>query len=242
MLSLHRRHTDTCEHASKGWNYTLCQCPIWADGKLNGSRFRKSLDTTSWERATRRVQILQSGGDLAPEGGDASPTVRTAMAAFLKDCEKRNLAGSTVASYTRTLNRLAERLGERAVGSIDVTALDGDDRELKPRTRRKEIEHLRAFFSWCQDRDWCPKNPAKKIRMPRVEDVATLPFTGEEIGKLIAACDQIASDDPPRRATFASGPSPWYTRSSIAGSASRTLLNCADPPSIRLLDTSRCEP
>jgi site-specific recombinase XerD len=196
MLTLHRRHTDACEHASKGWNYTLCQCPIWTDGKLNGSRLRKSLATTSWERATRRVQILESGGDLPPEAGDASQTVKSAIAAFLKDCEKRNLAGSTIATYTRTLNHLAKRLGERAVASIEVATLDRIDRELKPRTRRKEIAHLRGFFSWCQDRNWCPNNPARKIRKPWVEDVATLPFTGEEIGKLIAACDQIASADP----------------------------------------------
>jgi hypothetical protein len=139
MLTLHRRHTDACEHASKGWNYTLCQCPIWADGKLNGSRFRKSLDTTSWERATRRAQILESGGDLAPEAGDASQTVKSAVAAFLKDCEKRNLAGSTIATYTRTLNHLAKRLGERAIAFIDVATLDRIDRELKPRTRRMSM-------------------------------------------------------------------------------------------------------
>lgn len=197
MLTPHRRHLASCEHADKGWNFTLCQCPIWTDGKLRGKRYRKSLDTTSWERALQRIQILEAGGNLAPDVAATSPTVTQAQAAFLKDCRHRNLEESTIASYERTLDHLGKRLGSRTVASIDVATLGaGDGREIKPRTRRKELEHLRAFFAWCHDRDWCAKNPAKKLRMPKVEDLATLPFTSEEVAKLIAACDQIASDDP----------------------------------------------
>lgn len=66
---------------------------------------------------------------------------------------------------------------------------------VKPRTARKELEHLRAFFAWCQDRKWISDNPARRLRMPLVEGVATLPFSPEEVSKLIAACDRISSTD-----------------------------------------------
>jgi hypothetical protein len=39
-------------------------------------------------------------------------------------------------------------------------------------------------------------NPARRLRMPLDEDVARLPFSPEEVGKLIAACDCICSTDP----------------------------------------------
>src|SRR3954464_399072 len=131
MLTPHRRHLASCDHADKGWNYPLCACPIWCDGKLRGRRYRKSLGTTSWERALTRIEILERGGDLAPETPD-SPAFSHASAAFLKDCRARHLATSTVATYERTLGHYANRLGDRSVASIDIHDLDAaDTRELK---------------------------------------------------------------------------------------------------------------
>jgi hypothetical protein len=61
VLTAHRRHLQACEHAAKGWNYTLCDCPVWCDGSLNGARYTKSLKTTDWDRALRRIQMLEAG-------------------------------------------------------------------------------------------------------------------------------------------------------------------------------------
>jgi integrase/recombinase XerD len=196
MLTPNRRHLATCDHRDKGRNFTLCACPIWTDGKLRGARYRKSLDTTSWERALQRIQILEAGGDLAPDIAATSPTVAQAVAAYLKDCRRRNLQDETLRSYTNTLNNVVARLGRHTVAAISLETLDDDGRTLAPRTRRKEIEHIRVFFSWCLDRDWCRKNPAKRLRAPIADDVATMPYTDDEIAALIRACDTMESTNP----------------------------------------------
>ncbi len=40
MLTLWRRHIKSCKHRDKGRSYCKCQCPVWADGMLNGKRVR----------------------------------------------------------------------------------------------------------------------------------------------------------------------------------------------------------
>ena len=46
MLTIWRRHTAECPHRKKGRNYLKCNCPIWADGYVNGKRtLRVSLKT-----------------------------------------------------------------------------------------------------------------------------------------------------------------------------------------------------
>ncbi len=40
------------------------------------------------------------------------------------------------------------------------------------------------------------KNPAKKLRAPKVVRVPTLPFTRDEISRMIAACDRIDNNNP----------------------------------------------
>ncbi|MBZ5626113.1 MAG: tyrosine-type recombinase/integrase [Acidobacteriia bacterium] len=202
MLTPYRRHLATCDHVSKGQNFTLCDCPIWCDGKLNGARYRKSLDTTNWDRALRRIQILEAGGELAPEAQTAH-TLDRATESFLQDCANRNLKPSTLASYRRTLGHLTKALG----ATRTLTTIEGQTisdyrarRDMEPTTWRKELEHLRAFFGLCQSRKWIAENPADKrhIRMPHVDNLITLPFTPEEAGKLIAACDRLSSDAPAR--------------------------------------------
>jgi hypothetical protein len=41
----------------------------------------------------------------------------------------------------------------------------------------KKLERARAFFRFCQDSDWLPDNPAKKLKNPNVTQPSTMPFT-----------------------------------------------------------------
>src|SRR5437870_1114950 len=51
---------------------------------------------------------------------------------------------------------------------------------------------LRQFFAFCIDREWTSKNPAKALKRPRLLEANDIvPFTSEEIVRIIAACDQI---------------------------------------------------
>ncbi|MGB8848082.1 MAG: site-specific integrase, partial [Candidatus Acidiferrales bacterium] len=52
----------------------------------------------------------------------------------------------------------------------------------------KKLERLRAFFRFCQDSDWTPDNPAKKLKNPKITDSPTLPFSKEQMANILAAC------------------------------------------------------
>lgn len=160
------------------------------------------MQTSDWPRALRRIQILLDGGDLVPAGSSSAPSVSAAAAAYLVDAKRRNLELSTIRSYAKIVDHLSEFFGSRSVATMTVASL-GDfcaGRKLKPRTARKEIGFLRFFCAWCVDQEWLTKNPAKKIRLPKVDDLATLPFMADEIQSLLAACDHLrgmgAEDTP----------------------------------------------
>jgi hypothetical protein len=43
----------------KGRDYLKCNCPIWADGYVNGKRTRQSLKTRDMARARKRAANLE---------------------------------------------------------------------------------------------------------------------------------------------------------------------------------------
>lgn len=220
MMTPYRRHITDCPHRPKGQHFTLCDCPIWVYGTLPGNPepIRRALGTADWPRALRRIEILERGEtDLPLEANQVQ--LATATARYLADLKARKLSDSTIALYTYLFEYLKEFCGERAaLQSIDSDILDRFRRErarpaapknrkakptgeepkvpIQPGTQRKEIGFLRAFFRWCQERKWISENPAKLVRMPKETAPGTLPFERDEVRRLIAACDQMASDDP----------------------------------------------
>lgn len=202
MLTPYRRHLDGCPDSDKGSNYTLCNCPIWCDGKLNGQRFRRSLQTDDWPRAQRRIEKLERGEDADAVTAASSRTLGAAVKEYMADAERRNLQTSTLRSYRFTMDPLVKAFGSIPVEGFTVDRLRKyqEARNVKPRTERKEVEHLRAFCAFCIERGWLNTNPAKKIKPPLAEDVATMPFTPEEIQRLLVACDAMRGmweDDAP---------------------------------------------
>jgi site-specific recombinase XerD len=150
--------------------------------------------------ALHRIDLLENGGEYVP-GQKGGPTVSEAIAQFLDGCRdpKRNLAPSTISSYENTLGHLASSsFAHGPLDKVDLVLLQkyALTRAIAPSTWRKELETLRAFFAWCVDADWIRKNPAKKVRMPQSEELQTLPFEPDEVRKLIAAADDIFSDNP----------------------------------------------
>ncbi|MCU1330700.1 MAG: phage integrase family protein [Bryobacterales bacterium] len=195
MLTAYRRHLAGCDSKDKGQSYTLCACPIWAYGEVNGARIRKSLQTVDAARALRLIEQIERG-DIEVER--KVPDTEAAATEFIASCRDRNLRESTLSSYANTLKPFTAQCGKLPVNAIDTVTLDAYRRERKiaPGTWRKELETLRAFFAWCGERGWCDTNPGRKLKMPKSEDLTTLPFTSEDVGKLLAATSQIFSDNP----------------------------------------------
>ena len=62
-----------------------------------------------------------------------------------------------------------------------------------PVTAARRLEHLRTFFSFCVDSGWMELNPAKVLKPPKIKGGSKMPFTAEEVARIIAACDELVT-------------------------------------------------
>jgi integrase/recombinase XerC len=193
-LTIWRRHTSTCRFRSKGRDYLKCDCPLWADGYVDGKRtLRKSLETRDMARARKKASALESPDRRIYR------TIAEATTAFLEHCESEGLKFSTYRKYRNTLAKLREFCEKRGVDSVnelDTNVLDKfrAGRGLKPITSSKELQVLRQFCGFCTDRKWMESNTAKRIKGPRnIKPNDVEPFTSIEVGQIIAACGLIGT-------------------------------------------------
>lgn len=191
-ITLFRRHTASCPHASKGRDFLKCQCPLWADGYVDGIRMlRRSLGTRDMARARKKAAALES-----PEIRAHKP-LEEAVDAFLAHCESNGVGDSSRRKYKSSFKYLTAFVLQRGIdsaGDIDVTLLDDfrSSRALSPVTSMAELRLLRQFFSYCFERRWADSNPAKSIKMPRgLKPTDKEPYTTSEIAAILSACDRI---------------------------------------------------
>ncbi len=193
MLRLLRRHVKSCPHRSD--RYRRCACPIHVYGTLGGEKIRKALDQTSWEAATDLINAWTASGQIGVVRPDL-PTIATAVDKFISDANAQHLSPETIRKYDNLFRRRflpwCEARGYRELKQLTVEAL----REFRrtwtdsPLYATKNLERLRAFFRYCQKDDWVKKNPAVEVKAPRLEDQPTLPFSDEEIQRILEACDR----------------------------------------------------
>jgi integrase/recombinase XerD len=192
MLTIWRRHTNSCPHRTKGRNVLKCTCPLWADGYVNGQRvLRQSLKTRDMARARKKAVSLES-----PDPNTFKP-VDDAVSAFLEHCESEGLKFSTVRKYRNTLNHLKAFCIARRIDSIGELTTDHLDafragRALKPISSSKELQLIRQFCGFSFDRRWTNENVARRIKPPRnIKPNDVEPFTNAEVKAIIKACDAI---------------------------------------------------
>jgi site-specific recombinase XerD len=53
----------------------------------------------------------------------------------------------------------------------------------------KKLERLRAWLKFCVESKWTDENHARRLQAPKVADGPTLPFSREEMLKILAAFD-----------------------------------------------------
>lgn len=105
-------------------------------------------------------------------------------------------ATETQRKYKRVLKFLAEycaRVDLEYLDDITVESLDGYvlERQNAKWTWLKEIEILRQFGSFCLKREWSKKNPFLDLERPSIgEPNQVVPYTQEELIRIIAACDK----------------------------------------------------
>jgi integrase/recombinase XerD len=191
MLGIFRRHRKSCQHRHEGRKYRRCSCPVWVDGHLKGKPIHKTLLTRDWQKAQRQVR------DWEVEGEEDQPpiTIETACSQFLQDATARGLREPTLYKYRllfRQLQSFATNNGYRFIEDLDLEVLRNFRATWtnKNIAARKKLEALKAFFRFCHDSSWVPSNPASKIKPPKITEQPTMPFTTEEVTRILAACDR----------------------------------------------------
>lgn len=161
------------------------------------------MNTRDWGRAMRLLEKWEMKPEADSTPADTGPRLQAAIDKFLSDCRRRKLADSTLDAYKKTLEHFAKSLGDmRALTDIDVSAVRDFSTErsqapgrrgelLSPHTLGKELENVRTFFEFCIDNGWTAGNPARKVKAPRADSLPTMPFSPQEVSKLLRACSEI---------------------------------------------------
>ena len=203
MLSLYRRHVVGCADRALGRRASRCACPIWADGKLDGRRFHRSLDTRCWSVAEKRIGLLEAD----PATARACAHVKGAIENYFADLHARGLQKSTLKSYSKLFSHLEACCTARGIVLLQEVRSDvlidfrsqrhtQQGQALKPATVVKELANLRAFFHWCQDAGLIDSNPARALKAPKPRTAPTLPFERWEVSAILDACWRLDNHNP----------------------------------------------
>jgi integrase len=63
----------------------------------------------------------------------------------------------------------------------------------------KKVEFVRCLFRFCHDAGWISDNPARKLKAPKVTPKPTLPFSREEMVRILAALETYGKTSRLRR-------------------------------------------
>jgi integrase len=191
-LRLIRRHVKDCQY--KSTRYRRCKCPIHVYGTLAGEKVRKALDQTSWDAAADLINAWTTAGEIGVVKLEA-PTIREAVRKYFEDCEARKLGWEAMRKYRHLLDDRflpwCERKGLNNLRQVSVDAV----RQFRqtwtdsPLTATKNLERMRAFFRFCHQAGWIKGNPSLAVKPPKVTQTPTLPFSREEMKRIVAACD-----------------------------------------------------
>jgi integrase len=159
---------------------------------VHGETVRKSLDLTNWEAACRLIR------DWEIHSPANALNVTTAADKYLDDAKARDLKAPSIKKYKHVVEELKREWGARPVRSITVDDMRTlrQSWNLSGLTTRKRLEFFRGFFNFCIESGWIEKNPAKAVKSPTTKQIPTLPFSDDEIEKLLWAVDSIREIHP----------------------------------------------
>ena len=203
MLTIFRRHRKSCDSRKKGRSYRRCHCPIWLEGTIGIEDVpRRSLNLTSWEAAENLVREMNVRGTAVIEPPPPPPEpprkveITEAVKLFLEEAVSRKLAEESMRLYRRFVGRqLPAWFADRGWQHVeDITF----ERLVKFKTSwtfsavtaAKRLELLKSFVGFCVAAGWLEKNYAERFKAPEMDEPPTLPYTDEEMGRIVAACEK----------------------------------------------------
>ena len=138
----------------------------------------------------------EASGEIGVVKKPDIPTIAEAVDRFFTDLEAQKLSGETIRKYDNLLRkrmlpwcgakgyRYLKQLTVEEIRQFRASWADG------ALYASKNLERLRSFFRFCMHGDWIAKNPARTVKAPKVTDKPTLPFTSDEVQRIIQACDR----------------------------------------------------
>ncbi|MFZ0885824.1 MAG: hypothetical protein WAN14_20645 [Candidatus Acidiferrales bacterium] len=128
-------------------------------------------------------------------------TIDDAWRDFLADLDGRHLHPSTTRKYkllNRQMKSFAESHGFQFLDELDLHAL-GQFRAIwkdGPRSNAKKLERLRSFLRFAQKRKWVLENHAADLKAPKVTLRPTMPYTQDEMKRILAAAHEYEDEMP----------------------------------------------
>lgn len=111
--------------------------------------------------------------------------------------KESELAESSLPEYRQTVNQFLEFIGPKKDKPLDAITKaivtnwrDSLLKRVSPATARKLIAFLRAAFNDAIREGRARENPVLNVRVKKVQGQRRMPFTSEQIGRLLAAADQ----------------------------------------------------
>jgi integrase/recombinase XerD len=175
----------------------------------DGRKMRESLGLRSWEAGQAKMRELEAQALLPEPEKLADVTVKDAVSRFTLDLKAQNLVDATLKKHRCLLDRrlltfcaakgfiYVRQLTVDVISEFRETWTTGPHpegmRTLGALESGKTLERLRSFFRFCQSRKYIADNPASALKAPKVPDNPTLPFTKDEMEKILWACDLFAT-------------------------------------------------
>jgi site-specific recombinase XerD len=191
MLIVHRRHVDECPHRHKGRDFRKCLCPLWIDWRVGGRRIQKPLGTRDWGVAqiqARKIEVDGLTTTIVPT------TVESACDKFLTDAKARQLREASLRKYRQLFGQLKEYSRTRGLALLSNLTTDElvtfrSTWKNSNLSAKKKLELLKAFFRFCTAAKLVPSNPAEGIKPPKIEDAQVMPFSDDDMQKILQSCD-----------------------------------------------------
>ncbi len=155
------------------------------------------MKTRDLQRAARRLMEIE-------DRMTGKPRKKIADAAGAFHAQHDGNGSETKRRYKRTLRYFTEFCARDPLTYVDQVDVEAMDRYAPSRNKMKswtkDVELLRQFFEFCRDRGWTSTNPAKALKIPRMQEANdVVPYTHNEIVKIIAACEEIGRSSYERR-------------------------------------------
>jgi integrase/recombinase XerD len=200
---IYRRHKRSCPKRARKRRYWQCQCPCWVDFRKNGIRIHRSTNLTDFEKAREMEELWMQGakeifdrGTPREEKVEAKPiTINEAWQKFLGQAKARKLSRTSIYKYDllrRRMEEFAKRYGLYLLRDLSTDNLELFQGEWRSGdvTLSKTLERLKSFCRAAFLRKWIDENPALTLRGPKPKPRPTLPFTDDEMKRILAAVEK----------------------------------------------------